>query len=489
MKNSTLVTLLGSIFFTILFYSQCDGLNYLVFSTFIAGATLTIYPAMYKSRLWWLLSLCSVLSGAVMAYYGTNLAWITNMTTLLLLVGFSGSPHSSGFIALFHSLLSMPLTVVSFSKNLFSKTDEQKVFQLKRASLYILPILATIIFFYLYRTSDPLFAEITDRITINFPSLGQILFTGVGFYLLYGWFHPFLFQFILNTDGSAVNQLPLITEEEHRQTLWSEFVSLEAERKSALILFALLNLLLLSVNVIDVYYGFIAKLLPEGLTLSAYLHDGTNALIVSIIMAAALVLFVFRGYLNFDANANTIRSLVYVWIAQNIITVLTTLNRNLLYINEYGLTHRRIGVFIFLLLCVGGLVLTVVKVKCKLSNWFLLRSNWWMVYGFLLIGAMVNWDAIIFKHNMELSVLRNTEPDDYFLISLSHTATPAMLDMYMEMQKSGQNKFTKRMEHDLYYRIEQSMERVEYDEWPSQLLLNHVVLKKAREMKLFAEVS
>lgn len=488
MRKSTVISIAGAILFTIIFYCQKEGVNYLVFTVFVSAATLAINPMLYKKMLWWLVMLSAIVSGVAMAYYCNNLAWLANVAALLLLVGISASPVSSAFVAFFHALVSMLLTVVSITKNLFSKTEEQKVFRLKQAVLYVLPLLATLVFFGLYRMANPLFAEITNKITINFPSMGQVLFTGVGFYLLYGWFHPFLFQVILKTDAGAHNYLPTISEEEHRQTLWSEFVSLEAERKSAVILFALLNLLLLSVNIIDVYYGFIVNVLPEGLTLSAYLHDGTNALIVSIVMAAAMVLIVFRGYLNFDDKADSIKWLVYIWIVQNIVTILTTLNRNVLYINEYGLTHRRIGVFVFLFLCAGGLLLTLFKVRNKLSNWFLLRSNWWMVYGFLIAGAWINWDAIIFKHNMNLAALQHTEQDDYFLISLSHTATPAMLEMYAAQQKSGHSIFTKRMEHDLYYRIEQSKERVEYDEWPSQLVMHHFTVKKAEELNLFTRV-
>jgi hypothetical protein len=206
------------------------------------------------------------------------------------------------------------------------------------------------------------------------------------------------------------------------------------------LLLGLLNLLVLSVNGIDVYYLYILQQLPKGLSFSDYVHDGTNGLIVSIVLAIAVILFYFRGHLNFSTSNKTAKLLATGWVVQNIVLVVTTAQRNWFYIAEYGLTHKRIGVCVFLWLCVAGLALTLIKVVKVKANWFLFRKNAWVVYVTLVVVALINTDALIARYNVQLAWQNEKPVDGYYLNSLSNNTLVALFECYNVDKTLPENK-------------------------------------------------
>src|SRR5437764_1048287 len=71
------------------------------------------------------------------------------------------------------------------------------------------------------------------------------------------------------------------------------------ENLSGIVLFSLLNILILFLNGIDFYSILSSNGLPEGMTHSELVHQGVELLIVSILIAISIILFYFRGALNF----------------------------------------------------------------------------------------------------------------------------------------------------------------------------------------------
>jgi Domain of unknown function (DUF4173) len=191
-------------------------------------------------------------------------------------------------------------------------------------------------------------------------------------------------------------------------------------------LFVLLNLLVLIVNVGDINYLLITKKLPAGISYSQFVHQGINALITSIIIAIAIVLFYFRGGLNFFAKSKAIKVLACIWILQNAFMVYSTSCRNTLYITECGLTYKRIGVYVYLLLALTGLITTFIKIIKLKSNSFLFRANGWIFYVFLIILSFPNWDRIITQYNVK----NGTADYPGYVLSLSYSNITDLLPLY-----------------------------------------------------------
>jgi hypothetical protein len=103
--------------------------------------------------------------------------------------------------------------------------------------------------------------------------------------------------------------------------------------------------------------------------------------------------------------------------------LVSTSYRNLLYIEEYNLTYKRIGVFVYLLLTYTGLIITFLKINFKKSNWFLFRKNALIFYCFLIFATVINWDNLITSYNLKHS--RN--PDYIYLLNLDFHNIPRIL--------------------------------------------------------------
>src|SRR5690606_2941744 len=101
------------------------------------------------------------------------------------------------------------------------------------------------------------------------------------------------------------------------------------------------------------------------------------------------------GVLNFDGYANKLKLLSLIWMGLNLLLIFIVWFQNMKYIHAYGLTFKRIGVFIFLLLSISALILTYYKMKYKKTNIYLINRIAWMLYLTLIINCGINWSWIV----------------------------------------------------------------------------------------------
>ena len=95
---------------------------------------------------------------------------------------------------------------------------------------------------------------------------------------------------------------------------------------------------------------------------SNQVHNGINALIASIIIAIIIILYFFRGNLNFYKNNKKLKVVTFIWIFLNLILVINIVIKDCQYIYYFGFTYKRIGVLVYLLLTLIGLFTTFIKV-------------------------------------------------------------------------------------------------------------------------------
>jgi hypothetical protein len=140
------------------------------------------------------------------------------------------------------------------------------------------------------------------------------------------------------------------------------------------------------------------------LELKQYVHEGTYVLIFGIVLAISIILWLFKGGLNFEENTNKtpsiLRGATTAWLVQNAVLALSVGIRNGQYINHYGLAYKRIGVFVFLVLTLYGLFLLYLKIKEKRTFFFFIRRGVFALYAVLLATCLVNWDIFITNFNI-----------------------------------------------------------------------------------------
>ena len=125
---------------------------------------------------------------------------------------------------------------------------------------------------------------------------------------------------------------------------------------------------------LDLTYLWGGASLPDGMSHAEYAHRGAYPLIATALLAAAFVLVAMRPGGPAE-NSRLIRPLVLVWIAQNILLVVSSIFRLDLYVAAFSLTYLRLAAFIWMVLVAAGLVLILIQIMRNKSNSWLLAAN------------------------------------------------------------------------------------------------------------------
>lgn len=405
MKKNDGIILIATALFTILFYKQLLGLNLFVFNV---GLLLLLFyrdSALLKHKTFLLAAFLSIVTSFSCYLHQSTFSIVMNMFSLIVTAATAMNQDNSIIVNLFHGIYSQ-LTVFAYIiydliKKRFSDDGQvnHKKGIIKNSVLAILPILITAVFFALYRDSNAVFKMISNQINLDFVSLQWIGFTLLGLILVYPFFLQRNLNYITQKDLLKSDHLTNDFDEEHRD--WFQSVmTFKSELLTGTILFVLINILTLSVNITDIIYTWGTFTLPAGVSFSEYIHSGISSLIVSILLAIAIILFYFRGAINFYSSNKVIKALAYVWIVQNVFLVLSTLLRNKIYVDTYSLTEKRVGVFIYLGLSILGLILCFYKIAAKKNNVFLFRKNMWAIYLSLAFLSIIDWSYCISSYNI-----------------------------------------------------------------------------------------
>jgi Domain of unknown function (DUF4173) len=424
MKLKNIFLFFSVIGYSCLFYKQTSGINCLILNLFLIIFSGVINPRIIKKKYWQLASAGAIISASMIVFHNSELAAFTNVTSLILVTGLSYNQQTSLYISALHGLISI---IVPFFTNIIQYLTDlanpkipksNGLFSLKTVSIYVIPLTITLVFYALYASANPVFGSLIKIPELNI-SLNLVAFTFVGWIVLSGFFSPFGSEDLVKWDISKTDILSRI-KLKIKHTF--EMTALKLEHKKGVIMLVMLNLLLLFFNIFDLLFILSGKKLPDGVDYSQYVHNGVNTLIFSILLAIGIILYYFRANLNFYKKNQWLLRLTYLWILQNGLLLLGIIHKNQIYINEYGLTYKRIGVYFYLLLTCIGLLTTFWKVRHLKSIWFLLRKNTLIAYIVLIVSCLVNWDRLIAQNQINEA----KHIDVIYLSNLSDTVLPEL---------------------------------------------------------------
>ncbi len=187
--------------------------------------------------------------------------------------------------------------------------------------------------------------------------------------------------------------------------------------RSVLRALVVFNLIFVVQTGMDIGFLWGGVTLPEGMSYAEYAHRGAYPLLVTACLAGLFALL-SQPYLE---THPALRGLLYLWIAQNVLLVVSSILRLDLYVEVYDLTRLRFAAFVWMTLVALGLVLMVMQLVLRAPvQWFMLRAAG---LGFLAVYvcALVNVDGLIARTN-----LARPDPDMWYLCELSEGAAPAL---------------------------------------------------------------
>lgn len=406
----TLTTILAAFLFSILFYDQEMGLNLTIFSFITIGLLVFQHPSIAKLASAKAAILVYLLTAFVVYFNHSPLTILANFAAFFTLIGTFSESRSSIYIRWINGIYT---TFASYFKRRKKVTNNQKESVSKKRDIFFkyvkligIPLVVGIVFILLYKNGNPIFNEFIGRINFDFINFKWLILILFGFFLFNNIINPVNINSVTQKDLERNNQL--------YPSRSLPLDQLKKEQQLGVLLLSLLNILLIFYCFTDVYF-LLTNDNSSPSVLSSQVHDGINTLIASIIIAIFIILYFFRGNLNFYKHNTILKKLSHTWIILNIVLVLLIAIKNSSYVMVLGLTYKRIGVFIYLILTLAGLITTFLKVRNIRNYWFLLRINAQVAFAFLIMTSYVDWDHCITKYNLEHAV----SLDLNYLINLS----------------------------------------------------------------------
>ena len=459
MKKTDFILLIAICLYSGLFYHQSPGLNFFFFNTALVVLMLIKSPTLRFNKMWWLATLGTLISSFFVAYHSNWLSIIANIVSLGLLSSFAVNKQVSVLVAMLGSYLNVVCSLFLMigkwmTKRTFKEETSESPVKSRtsigtRVLMFGLPFIMLLIFLLFYRASDPIFGHYVDMINLDFISFHWVTFTIGGWLLMYAFFCHYEWKQINKADISASG---IITPSRiNENAALNRFMSAINENTSGIALFGMLNLLLLIVNLLDTNFLF-TRHLPAGVNFSQMVHQGVDSLIWSIIFAVGLILYHFRGRLNFFENNKTIKALALAWIAQNVYMIFTTGVRNYMYISSEGITAKRIGVYVYLGLCIIGLIYTFIKIIRLYTNWQLVRQVSLAFYIALVLSCVINWEAFITNYNYDFQLRHKKKTiDGGYYLSLDSKYLYQLVDLQNQgLNADPSNEHWLKLNSDIY---------------------------------------
>jgi hypothetical protein len=396
------------VFVLMFFRASGTGLNWLIYG--VVAAIVSIVVAEPEHRKHMIvpatgLALCSV---AVFVYANplAIITWLLSFGYLGVAMVIPKVDPGFGAVAGFLNFIISPFgVIIRFFQRLNANNGK---FRGVVTTLLIPGALLTF-FSILYYQSSPAFKELLDNISWYY--LPQFIITTivglfVGSVLLY-CFAPTRFNAVYDNIGNKSSSV-------------SDYMGNKKFVNSWLIGIWSLVLLLLVVVVSDFNYIFNGKL-PQDFTYTQYLHQGVYTSIFSIICSAVLTILT-TNYLGDERKKSfTLANLIFIGL--NGLFVWQNVIRNHMYVTDYGLTSKRLIIYIYLALCLTGLILTIVTIVKNKSLGFLYKANAFNVYAVLIISALMNWSTTITSYNLAHPYGPEKKIDYQYLLSLDNSNT------------------------------------------------------------------
>ncbi|WP_245512365.1 MULTISPECIES: DUF4173 domain-containing protein [unclassified Mesorhizobium] len=422
-----------------LFYGQPVGITVFIFAIVLAAAVVAMHPAALNDARVWL---------KPAALFAALLPLVENVSPLSVLVAIAALAIFA--LSLAGRLRTRPARIARqlglfllaapfrFARDFFrwrkvARQLGQRRIRLAAIAVWVMPLTLGGVFLALFGAANPIIEHWLSLIDL-YALLDKIEVVRLIFWLVmlaavWAFLRPRLPRFFSRIRRA----LPAAPVARPARTSAEDVLFGKAAILRALIVF---NALFAVQSVLDATYLWGGVALPDGLTYAAYAHRGAYPLVATALLAAGFVLVALRSGSETSRDP-LIRRLVYLWVAQNIVLVISSILRLDLYVGMYALTYLRVAAFIWMGLVAAGLALIIARIALQKTGEWLLSANLLTLSATLYACCFVNFAATIANYNVDHSYEMNgpgTGLDIYYTRSLGPAALPA-LDRFFDHQK------------------------------------------------------
>lgn len=452
-KPRFIITIALLVIYNFFFWSEKLGLNIFIFFSLGIVAQLFMNEENIKNKNVIVSMLAALYASAMVLFINSGYAKFAAFVCFMI---FTGYIHQPQLQTVYSAVLTTVSSFVIFPYNIYTElryfASKFRAFKLalKFVKLAFIPLIFFVIFYSIYAYSNPVFNSYSVTfwdsigkylydIFINYPIL-RFFYILLGLMLITAFIYNNNIRVFTELDNSFHESLQRdkifkvhsrtkpVPKSHLMYTLFSYHFkpnSLKLETKMGIVLLVMMNALLLLLNVIDIqvtWLGFDAASIEN---IAYYVHEGTYYLIFSILLSMAILLVIFRGSQNYLASNKTLKLLAYTWIVQNAFMAVSVSLRNIYYIEHYfALSYKRIGVMIFIILTLTGLVTMILKIHRKRTTFWLFKINSMAAILMLLIMSSFSWDITIAEFNLKNPAKDKIDID--YLLKLNDDALPVL---------------------------------------------------------------
>lgn len=410
-KNIYLIV--STLLFTYLFYEQEPGINVSIIASVVFTCLLLDTHSKRRNKVFLLLSISTIMCIISFAWYGDFISFVA----LFFVVLVTGYKAYYPKLSLASFLFSLAFNYGTFLfrvpqvKHWLNIKLGKKNFYKKLVNYFVIPILLISIFAFFYNLASDSFASFLHiDWKLNFIEI--ILLTCFGFFLMFTFFYFSVPKLLIKYNNDLTDDFKPDFHIKNKEILSSSDMSFT--RRGGEISLCLLNILILFFIIVYCREQFSSN--TKSTNLSSDVHARVYIIIASIAMAIVVIMGYFKGVLNFDKRVSFLKILSYIWIGLNAFLILISIAKNMEYVSAFGLTFKRIGVFIFLALSIIGLLITYYKITFVKTNFYLVNRMVWVLFITLLVTSTINWSWIVTKYNLTSF----KDPDWDYLYSLNY---------------------------------------------------------------------
>lgn len=279
---------------------------------------------------------------------------------------------------------------------------------LRTMLMWLAPVVLGGAFIALFTAANPV-VSMWVRELPAYPSVGRLVFWGVAGLLVWGFLRtrlPRRERYRVPPDHARWHAFEHVTG--------SDWVL------RSLIVF---NIIFGVQTLLDLMYLYGGAALPDGMTYAEYARRGAYPLLAAALLAGVFVLLVFRPGGIAERNALA-RRLVYLWLGQMVVLVVSSMWRLGLYVEVYSLTRLRVAAGIWMLLVAMALVLIVVRIAKGYDSRWLVQANTLAAGLVLYACSYIGFDRLIAEFNVsrcrEVVAARPADAAEHVLLDIEY---------------------------------------------------------------------
>lgn len=278
-------------------------------------------------------------------------------------------------------------------------------------SVILIPLVIFVVFYTFFVQANPVFQNLHQRSLAQFASFFDSIDRVWMMFMILGIFIVRWTMLSSRPSFLRFNPSDFLSRKMKRRR--GSMSDLKKEYYTALLVFGSLNLLFLVVNFIDVNWVWFGFSVSEQFSLKAFVYKGVGWLIAITLISAAMLLYYFRGSLNFYPKNGWLKRLAIIWTIQNIILSISVSIRTFYYIQFHGLAPLRIGVLMFTLTITVALISVIFKITNTRTTAWVTRFTSSFAIGLLGVCTLIPWNSWIANHNLNHEMSNEIDLDYY----------------------------------------------------------------------------